>query len=110
MILRAVMIVTALGAALALSVAIVSGAQAAYVVTFLQVGPDVVATGDGSLDLAGLVKQPDPHFGVAAVAASIGAEITGPASSTGFSMSARPDRRAMAEAGCSRPTKAAATS
>jgi hypothetical protein len=60
MILRAAMIVPAFGAALALSVAIVSGARAAYVVTFLQVGPDVVATGGGSLDLAGLLKQRDP--------------------------------------------------
>src|SRR5262249_52971319 len=42
MILR---IATAVGAALALCVATMSGACAAYVVTFLQVGPDVVATG-----------------------------------------------------------------
>jgi hypothetical protein len=77
-------IATAVGAALALSVAASSGARAAYVVTFLQVGPDVVATGGGSLDLAGLVKQRDPRSGAAEVVASIGAEITGPASSTPF--------------------------
>jgi hypothetical protein len=81
MILR---IATAVGAALALSVAAVSGARAAYVVTFLQVGQDVVAIGGGSLDLAGLVKQRDPRCGVAEVVASIGAEITGPVSSTPF--------------------------
>ena len=57
MILR---VATALVAAMALSVATASGAWAAYVVTFLQVGPDVVATGGGSLDLAGLLKQRDP--------------------------------------------------
>jgi hypothetical protein len=83
-ILRGAMIATALGAALVLSVAAVSGVRAAYVVTFLEVGPDVVATGGGSLDLAGLLKQRDRHSGVAGVAASIGAEITGPASSTPF--------------------------
>jgi hypothetical protein len=81
MILR---IATAVGAALALSVAAVSGARAAYVVTFLEVGGDVVATGGGSLDLAGFPHDPDKRRFVAAVDGSIGAEITGPASSTPF--------------------------
>jgi hypothetical protein len=78
------MIATALGAAMAHSLATVSGARAAYIVTLLQVGPDVVATGGGSLDLAGLLKQPDSRAGAAGIFANIGAEITGPASSTPF--------------------------
>jgi hypothetical protein len=83
---RAVMlpVAIAVGAALALSVAAVSGARAAYVVTFLEVGADVVATGGGSLDLAGFPHDPDKRRGVAAVDGSIGAEVTGPASLTFF--------------------------
>jgi hypothetical protein len=74
---------TAVGAALALSVAAVSGARAAYVVTFREVGADVIATGGGSLNLAGLTLQ-ESRAGIAAVDGSVGAEVTGPARSTCF--------------------------
>jgi hypothetical protein len=47
---------TAIGAAaLALSTGFALPAQAGYIVTMDQVGPDVITTGSGSLDLAGLL-------------------------------------------------------
>jgi hypothetical protein len=61
-------------------------AQAGYIVTLQQVGPDVVATGSGPLDLTGLSKsnsstigpEIQPHFGVYFGAAIL----TGPTTTT----------------------------
>ena len=56
-------------------------AQAGYVVTLQQVGPDVVATGSGTLDTTGLAKNVDPPFAPALVQPDAGTINTGP---TGF--------------------------
>jgi hypothetical protein len=50
---------TAIGAAaLALAAGVAAPAQAGYVVTLQQVGPNVVATGSGPIDLTGLITNP----------------------------------------------------
>ena len=53
-------------------------AQAGYIVTLQQVGPDVVATGSGAIDTTGLAINIDPFFVGALVQPDAGAIITGP--------------------------------
>ncbi|MGH7113433.1 MAG: hypothetical protein ACREE9_02960 [Stellaceae bacterium] len=57
-------------------------AQAGYVVTLTQVGPDVVATGSGTIDLTGLSIVREGVIAFAAVAPIGGLIITGPTSAT----------------------------
>lgn len=52
-------------------------AKAAYIVTFSEVGPDVVASGSGSINLAGLTFLLNSATN-AGVAPNFGAEFTGP--------------------------------
>jgi len=61
---------------LAASVVVAPTARAAYIVTFSQVGPDVVASGSGSINLAGLA--PSGNYGaVSAIFPMVGYEFTG---------------------------------
>src|ERR1700757_3050959 len=53
-------------------------AQAGYIVTLQQVGPDVVATGSGTLDTAGLAINIEPPFAPGLVQPDAGAITTGP--------------------------------
>jgi hypothetical protein len=69
--------VAALAAALFASFTAQSPARAAYIVTFSEVGPDVVANGGGSINLTGLTAF--AVFGDAAgVVPFVGEEVTGP--------------------------------
>src|SRR5205823_6932462 len=52
-------------------------AQAGYAVTLQQVGPDVVATGSGAIDLTGLSYFSD-EYDVAEIWPSVAVIITGP--------------------------------
>jgi len=56
-------------------------AQAGYIVTLQQVGPNVVATGSGTLDTTGLAINIEPPFAPGLVQPDAGAITTGP---TGF--------------------------
>jgi hypothetical protein len=71
-----------IGCAAALGVAMLIGygpmAQAAYTVTLAQEGTDVVATGSGSIDLAGLRPIVSGAVTNASVQSSLGLIITGP--------------------------------
>jgi hypothetical protein len=53
-------------------------AQAAYIVTLMQEGPDVVATGSGTINLTGLRSAGVPFGGGAVGAPNEGAVVTGP--------------------------------
>ena len=68
-----------LAAALFASFAAQSPARAAYIVTFSEVGPNVVANGGGSINLTGLTFNPFLVGETAGVAAFVGEEVTGPA-------------------------------
>lgn len=72
----------ALGVAMLIGGLSSSAVQAAYTVTLLQQGPDVVATGSGSIDLAGLsqIGFGNDH---ASIFPSFGFIITGPTSAEG---------------------------
>jgi hypothetical protein len=61
-------------------------AQAGYIVTLQQVGPDVVATGSGTLDTTGLAINIEPPIAPALVQPDAGAITTGP---TGFASDAQ---------------------
>ena len=67
---------TAVGAALGLCAGVAVPAQAAYIVTLQEVGANVVATGSGSIDLAGLNSLSIGSAG-ARIIPSIGQIITG---------------------------------
>jgi hypothetical protein len=70
----------ALAAALAIVITCgfsVQSAQSGYIVTFLQVGPDVVATGSGSLDVTALTSDGTGGSGGGAVVPLFGTVITG---------------------------------
>jgi hypothetical protein len=69
----------ALAAALFASFAAQSPARATYIVTFSEVGPNVVANGGGSINLTGLTFNPFLVGETAGVAAFVGEEVTGPA-------------------------------
>ncbi|HJT79987.1 MAG TPA: hypothetical protein VJ719_02225, partial [Chthoniobacterales bacterium] len=68
---------------LAFFAVICPSAQAAYSVTFAEVGTDVVATGSGSLNLGDLTLG-IPGNDLSYVFASFPALVVGPASPTGF--------------------------
>lgn len=71
----------ALAAALFASFAAQSPARASYIVTFNEVGPNVVANGGGSINLTGLTAF--FNFGaLASVVPFVGEEVTGPAGPT----------------------------
>jgi len=75
-----------IGCAAALGVAMLIGygpmAQAAYTVTLAQMGSNVVATGSGSIDLAGLMFDGGPSLESALIDPSIAEIFTGPAPPT----------------------------
>jgi hypothetical protein len=68
----------ALAAALFATFAAQSPARAGYIITFSEVGPNVVANGRGSINLTGLTAF-EPFGEAADVVAFIGEEVTGPA-------------------------------
>jgi hypothetical protein len=70
---------TALGAALLLGGGLAAPAQAGYTVTLAQVGSDVVATGVGSIDLAGLTLVSEGSA-VVGMVPDIAEIVTGPTS------------------------------
>src|SRR3954447_1387336 len=72
---KRIMDAMALGAALLLGL---PSAQAAYIVTFSQVGPDVVASGSGAIDLDGLTPI-NPGFSFALVFPATALVVTGAA-------------------------------
>jgi hypothetical protein len=75
----------ALGMALLLGTGSISSpARAAYVVTLQEVGPNVVATGSGPIDLTGLNLDVSDGFSIPAVIPNAGLINTGQAASTDF--------------------------
>ena len=69
----------AIGAAtLALATGFSLPAKAAYTVTLLQQGPDVVATGSGSIDLTGLIFVGSSGGDEAIISGGLGIIVVGP--------------------------------
>ena len=66
------------GAALGLCAGLGFPAQAAYTVTLLQQGPDVVATGSGSIDLTGLIFVGSSGGDEAIISGGLGIIVVGP--------------------------------
>jgi hypothetical protein len=72
---------TVLAATLFASFAAQSPARAAYIVTFSEVGPNVVANGSGSINLTGLTLTSSPgiNFTQGFIVPFVAEEVTGPA-------------------------------
>ena len=71
--------------ALSASLAAAPSAQASYIVTFSQVGTDVLASGSGTIDLGGLISGATASSAFAFVDPQIAAELSGSGSSDIYS-------------------------